>query len=210
MQWSRETSTYIGEICNASETITVCLTLGSVLYGCASRNGTPSAAVCDIPASWSGYIRGLGISAALAESIGARGGPLLAGMIAFLGAWLLFKTQLDSVKGMTRAITDILWTGSRRFREWRGGDVRAVYYSVLAVVVLWGIIALRLAQPILLLQLGANVASIVLVIASVHLLYINTRLLPLELRPPRWRRVALVGMSLFYSFFVVLSLSTFL
>jgi hypothetical protein len=155
-------------------------------------------------------IRGLGISAALAESIGARGGPLLAGMIAFLGAWLLFKTQLDSVEGMTRAITDILWTGSRRFREWRGGDVRAVYYSVLAVVVLWGIIALRLAQPILLLQLGANVASMVLVIASLHLLYINTRLLPLELRPPRWRRVALVGMSLFYSFFVALSLSTFL
>ena len=150
-------------------------------------------------------IRGLGISAALAQSIGVAAGPLLAGAIAFLGAWTLFKTQLDVLEGMVRAITDMLWTGSRRVRAWRGGDVRAVYYAVLGVVVLWGIVALRLAQPIILLQLGANVAGVVFVIASVHLLYINTRLLPRELRPPPWRRIGLVVMALFYGFFVALS-----
>ena len=105
-------------------------------------------------------------------------------MIAFLGAWILFKTQLDILEGMVRAITDILWTGSRRVRAWRGGDVRAVYYAVLAAVVLWGIVALRLAQPIVLLQIGANVAGVVFIVASLHLLYVNTRLLPQELRPP--------------------------
>jgi hypothetical protein len=150
-------------------------------------------------------IRGLGISAALADGMGARSGPLLAGAIAFLGAWILFKTQLDSLEGMVRAITDILWTGSRRLRAWGGDDVRRVYYGVLAAVVLWGIVALRLAQPIVLLQLGANVASLVLLVASLHLLYLNTRLLPKELRPPTWRRAALVGMALFYGFFVALS-----
>ena len=151
-------------------------------------------------------IRGLGISAALAEGVGILHGPLLAGAVAFLGAWLLFKTQLDSLEGMTRAVTDILWTGSRRVRAWRGGDVRAVYYAVLAIIVIWGVIALRLAQPIVLLQLGANVAGVVFVIASLHLLYINTRLLPVELRPPLWRRAALVVMAVFYAFFVSLSL----
>ncbi len=151
-------------------------------------------------------IRGLGISAALADSVGAKSGPLLAGVIAFLGAWILFKTQLDSLEGMVRATTDILWTGSPRVRAWGRGDVRAVYYGVLAAVVLWGIVALRLAQPIVLLQLGANVAGAVFVVASLHLLYLNTRLLPRALRPPAWRRVALVGMALFYGFFVTLSL----
>ena len=150
-------------------------------------------------------IRGLGISAALAESMGNQFGPLLAGAIAFLGAWLLFKTQLDNVEGMTRAVTDMLWTGSRRVRGWRGGDVRAVYYVVLAVIVIWGVVALRMARPIALLQLGANVAAVVFVVSSLHVLYINTRLLPAELRPPMWRRAALVLMSLFYGFFVVLS-----
>jgi hypothetical protein len=151
-------------------------------------------------------IRGLGISAALAYNVRDVAGPILAGAVAFLGAWILFKTQLDSLEGMTRGITDILWTGSRTLRSRTGGDVRRVYYGVLALVVLWGIAALRLAQPIVLLQLGANIASAVFVLASLHLLWLNTRVLARELRPPVWRRAGLVGTALFYGFFVALSI----
>jgi hypothetical protein len=155
-------------------------------------------------------IQGLGISAALADAIGSQAGPLLGGVIAFLGAWVLFKTQLDLMEGMVRAITDILWTGSRRVRAWRGGDVRAVYYTVLAVMLLWGVVALRLAQPFVLLQIGANIAGVVLAIAALHLLYVNTCLLPAHVRPPLWRRIALVAMSLFYAVFVGASVSALL
>jgi Mn2+/Fe2+ NRAMP family transporter len=151
-------------------------------------------------------IRGLGISAALAQSVGVQLGPLPGILIGALGAWLLFKTQIDTVDAITRSVTDILWTGSGRLRSWRGGDVRAVYYSVLALVVIWGVIALRLAQPIVLLQIGANVAGVVLTVASIHILYVNCRLLAPELRPPMWRRVVLVCMSIFYGCFVGLSL----
>ena len=153
-------------------------------------------------------IQGLGISAALASAVGTRAGAGAGVVIAFLGAWILFKTQLDNLEGMVRAITDILWTGSRRVRAWRGGDVRAVYYVVLTVIVLWGIMALRLAQPIVLLKIGANVAGAVFVITAPHLLYVNTRLLPPHVRPPMWRRVALVVMTLFYAFFVALSVGS--
>ena len=155
-------------------------------------------------------IQGLGISAALAAAVGAQTGPVLGGVIAFLGAWILFKTQLDSVEGMARAITDILWTGSDRVRAWRGGDVRAVYYGVLGVIVVWGIFALRLAQPIMLLQIGANIAGVIFIIASLHLLYVNTRLLPPHVRPPLWRRAMLIVMALFYGFWVTLSTSAIL
>jgi hypothetical protein len=155
-------------------------------------------------------IQGLGISAALASAVGTQTGPMLGGLIAFLGAWILFKTQLDSVEGMARAITDILWTGSDRVRAWRGGDVRAVYYAVLALIVVWGIVALRLAQPIVLLQIGANIAGVIFIIASLHLLYVNTRLLPPHVRPPMWRRAMLVVMALFYAFWVTLSTSALL
>jgi hypothetical protein len=151
-------------------------------------------------------IQGLGISAALAGGVGERAGPLLAGVVAFLGAWLLFKTQLDIVEAMVRSITDILWSGSTRVRRWRGGDARLIYYAVLAVIVGWGIFALRLAQPIILLKLAANVASFVFVVASLHLLYINTRLLQTPLRPPYWRRAGLLAMSAFYGFFVTMSI----
>jgi hypothetical protein len=153
-------------------------------------------------------IRGLGIAAALASGMGERSGALVASIVAFLGAWILFKTQLDSLEGMVRAVTDILWSGSKRLREWRGGDVRRIYYGVLAAVVVWGMIALRLAQPIVLLQLGANVAGVVFIIASLHLLYINTKFLPVALRPPMWRRATLVAMSLFYMTFTALSVAS--
>ena len=152
-------------------------------------------------------IQNLAISAALASAIAAAAGPLAGGAIALLGAWLLFKTQLDLLDGMVRVLTDILWTGSSRVRAWRGGDIRAVYYGVMAVVVLWAFIALRLAQPIVLLIIAANVAGAVFVIASLHLLYINTRLLPPHVRPPLWRRAALVAMALFYGFFVTMSVT---
>jgi len=155
-------------------------------------------------------IEGLGISAALAAGVGSSAGALLGGIIAFLGAWILFKTQLDIVEGMARSITDMLWTGSRFVRTRRGGDVRAVYYAVLGVIVVWGVIALRLAAPIVLLKLGANVAGVVFVIASLHVLYVNTRLLPVHVRPPMWRRAALVVMAGFYACFVVLSLRSLL
>jgi len=149
-------------------------------------------------------IRGLGIAAALAQAVATQKGAIFGGVIAVLGVWLLFKTQLDILEAMTRGITDILWAGSRRIRAWRGGDVRVVYYTVLAVITAWGIIALRLTQPIILLALSANMAGIVFIISSLHLLYVNTHLLPLELRPPLWRRLALVALSVFYGLFLVL------
>jgi hypothetical protein len=155
-------------------------------------------------------IRGLGISAALAEGMGAEVGALFGVVIAILGAWLLFKTQLDALDAMARSITDMLWTGSARVRTWRGGDASALYYALLAVLVVWGVIALGLAAPIVLLQVGANVGGVILMIASLHVLYVNTRLLPHPLRPPLWRRIALVGMSAFYCFFAILSLRSLL
>jgi hypothetical protein len=45
----------------------------------------------------------------------------------------------------------------------------------LGVICLWGL-ALRLAQPFILIMLAVNVASIVL-IAAIHILYVNVRLL---------------------------------
>jgi hypothetical protein len=150
-------------------------------------------------------IMGLGVSAVLADSIVPHAGWALAMAIAVLGVWILFKTQLDIVEGLTRSITDILWSGSKRVRAWRGGDVRAVYYTVLITVVVWGVFALQLAAPVMLLQIGANVAGVVLIVAALHILYVNTRLLPVELRPPLWRRLALVFMALFYGYFAVLS-----
>jgi hypothetical protein len=65
------------------------------------------------------------------------------------------------------------------------------------------------AQPIILLLIAANVAGFVFVVAPRHLLYLNTRFLPPEVRPSRRRRGVLIAMSLFYGFFVAHSVRSF-
>ena len=149
-------------------------------------------------------IRGLAVATELADAMAKQSGVAIGFLVAFMGAWVLFKTQLDILEGTVRAVTDMLWTGSRRVRVWAEGDVRLVYYAVLAGFVVWGVIASGLAQPIILLQLSANVAGIVLAISAIHILHVNTTFLPKEIQPPLWRRFALVFLALFYGFFVYL------
>lgn len=145
-------------------------------------------------------LRGLNTASELARALSARGGAVLTVVVAAMSAWVLFKVQLDILEATVRSLTDILWSASRRVRAL--GDVRRVYYSVLATVVLWGSFALTLSQPIVLLQLSANVAGLVMAVASLHLLRVNTTLLPPALRPSLWRRAALALMAVFYGGFV--------
>lgn len=146
-------------------------------------------------------LAGPAVAAQLADAMATRGGTALTFLVAFLGAWVLFKTQLDILDGTARAVTDIAWAGSCRVRAWWGGDVRAAYYSTLLALVVWGVIALRLVKPIILLEVGANIAGVVFVISGLHVLRVNTTLLPPELQPSLWRRLCLVLLVLFYGSF---------
>ena len=152
-------------------------------------------------------ISGLGISAVLASEHGrACQVPCWRGVIGFLGAWILFKTQLDIIEAWSRSITDMLWTGSRaRPRVARRRRARGLLQRACAIVV-WGIIALRLAQPIVLLKISANVAGVVFIVAIAPSALPEYAPAARALRPPLWRRAALVCMAAFYSVFVGLSL----
>jgi hypothetical protein len=120
----------------------------------------------------------------------------------FNGFWILFKTQLGNTDMLVRTITDALWMASRRARDWRRG-IRAIYYSILLVFSLWGVLAIRLASPFQLFKVMANMAGLVLAIAGVQILLVNRRFLPPALRPARWREAGLLACSAFYAFFAL-------
>jgi len=136
-----------------------------------------------------------------AEGIAAVHGPIFWFLTLIAGFWVLFSTQLGFVDGIPRAITDMLWTGSPAVRRWRGGDVRAIYYSILFVYIVWGCVSLNLAQPLTLLILAANIGGANLVLLSIHTLVVNRSFLPRELRPPLWREAAILLCALFYGAF---------
>jgi hypothetical protein len=134
-----------------------------------------------------------------AEGIAAVHGRIFWYLTLICGLWILFSTQLGIVDGLPRATTDIMWAASPRLR--RSGDVRIVYYGVLAAFAVWGCIALNLARPLTLIIIGANAAAVIFVFESLHTIVLNRRVLPRELRPALWREACLVLCALFYGAF---------
>jgi hypothetical protein len=118
----------------------------------------------------------------------------------FNGFWILFKTQLGNTDILVRTITDAVWMSSRKAREWKMG-IRAVYYGILIVFSIWGVIVIRSASPFTLFKILANMAGIVLMIAGVQIFLVNRRFLPPAVRPPVWREAGLLLCSAFYAFF---------
>jgi hypothetical protein len=118
----------------------------------------------------------------------------------FNGFWILFKTQLGNTDILVRTVTDALWMSSSRAREWKLG-IRAIYYGILLVFSIWGVIVIRSASPFQLFKILANMAGIVLMIAGVQIFIVNRRFLPKALRPPVWREAGLLVCSAFYAFF---------
>ena len=141
---------------------------------------------------------GYGIAAYHAEALAEDFGPTLWVVTLLTSFWILFATQLGNTEGFARVTTDILWTADSRVREWRGGNVRAVYYSALLVFTLWGCIAITLVDPLTLILIGANIAGGNLVLLSLHTLAVNRKFLPPQLRPPLWRQASLVLCALFF------------
>ncbi len=150
-------------------------------------------------------LRGLAVAAEVASGLTAVGGSSFWFLTLFCGFWILFSTQLGCLDALVRIITDILWSGSSRVRKWRGGDVRWLYYTLLGMMMIWGLTALHLATPIFLFQITANIGGVITAMVSVHVLYVNRVLLPPAVRPPLWRQITLVLCAAFYGTFVFLS-----
>ena len=144
-------------------------------------------------------LQGLAAGAYQAEYLRHIWAPLWA-LTLFNGFWILFKTQLGNTDILVRTITDAVWMSSRSVRDAKRG-IRVLYYGILAIFSIWGLLAVRSASPFQLFKVLANMAGIVLAIAAVQVLLVNRRFLPRVLRPAAWREAALLLCSAFYTFF---------
>lgn len=144
-----------------------------------------------------------GFSPGMAESLWTA--TLLAGLL------VLLPSQLSIVDDVCRRWTDILWSGSRRARGLQPHHVKRIYYTILGVYVLWSIAILflfdRFGTPKRMVLVIANFNNVVLGLTSFHLLYVNLRLLPRELRP-RWHHC--LGLASCGAFYLGLSVLVFL
>jgi len=148
-------------------------------------------------------MQGLGAGAYQAKYLAERIWPGFWFVTLFNGFWILFKTQLGNTDILVRTVTDALWMSNKRLRAWKHVAIHRIYYAILIVFSLWGVIAIRAASPLRLFTILANVAGMVMVLGGIQIFLINRRFLPRELRPAIWREVLLWVCVAFYAFFSV-------
>ncbi|MBI1875531.1 MAG: Nramp family divalent metal transporter [Acidobacteria bacterium] len=153
-------------------------------------------------------VSGWAVADLQASNIAVRHGAIFWYLTLMTGFWVLFKTQLGNSDGLVRSVTDMLWSGSIAARGWCRGDVRKIYYTVMTVFIVWGCIALNLAQPLTLVVIGANVAGLNFVFVSLHTIVVNRKFLPVELRPPIWREILVAFGAVFFGGFVLVLIAS--
>jgi hypothetical protein len=151
------------------------------------------------------FIRGVGsvdgnsAAAMSAQAIAARHGDIFWFLTLLCGFLILAPTQVSQLDAIARRWTDVLWIGARRLQHLEGNKVKHIYYSLLGVYAIFGLIALRVTPNPLVLAIASGVMlNFALAFSAVHSLYVNLTLLPRDLRPGWTMRIGLVACAVLY------------
>jgi len=120
-------------------------------------------------------------------------------MLTILCSFLVLATGIaPGVDGLLRRWVDVYWIVSRRARNFNPGSIRYVYFVVLIVYAVLGVIFLCFEKPTTLLFIGTLIMNFAFCFTCLHTLVVNTTLLPKSLRPGWFCRVALLITAVFF------------
>jgi hypothetical protein len=144
-------------------------------------------------------VEGNAVAAMTAQAISDSHGPIFWFLTLLCGFAILFPTQISNVDGISRRWTDVLWMGMKRLRRVPERNVKYVYYGLIVLYLIWGLIMLRVAPNPLVIAVASGVMlNFAMGFSALHVLYVNMTLLPAELRPGWLLRIGLVACSVFY------------
>lgn len=133
------------------------------------------------------------------STVGGQLGQIFWFMTLFCGFLVLAPTMASTIDGVVRRWVDVFWTSSKTLRNLDPRAIKWVYFGVLLIYAITGIIILTvLKKPTTLLNVAANFYNIAFGFSSWHVLVINMTLLPKELRPGWFVRIALTVSGFFF------------
>ncbi|MBI4583891.1 MAG: Nramp family divalent metal transporter [Planctomycetes bacterium] len=152
------------------------------------------------------FIRGKAISgnqiaAATAQGIVDRTGLNVFWFLTLLcGFIVLVPSHIGQVDGIVRRWTDLIWTGNRRMARLEGNQVKVIYYFLLTLYALWGLVILTWlkGQAEVISKAATVFMNFALGFSSFHTLAVNWFLLPRELKPGWIPRLALCCCGVFF------------
>lgn len=121
------------------------------------------------------------------------------------GFLVLGTSMATTCDGVLRRWVDVFWTASARLRTLDTHYIGKLYFSMLCVLLVFGLVMLWSGNPTALLVLSTNVYNYALGFSCWHVLAVNLLLLPRELRPGWTARVGLVLSGVFFMIVAVIT-----
>jgi hypothetical protein len=129
------------------------------------------------------------------EHVGLAWGPSLGHaftlLTLFCGFLVLAPTLSSTADGVIRRWLDVFWTSSARLRQVDPRHIGKLYFSVLCCYTVFSLVMLLFVPGGLLLKVATNIFNYALGFSCWHALAVNLTLLPRELRPGWFVRIAL-------------------
>jgi hypothetical protein len=122
------------------------------------------------------------------------------------GFLVLAPGQVSVCDQIARRWTDMIWAASPRAHRLGRGEVRYIYYGILAVYAVWGLIILWYFPALQTAKIGAVLNNVALGFATLQALYVNRVLMPRELRPNPVLQIGTVFCGVFFLSVSVLGL----
>jgi hypothetical protein len=141
----------------------------------------------------------------LRDAVGPPWGQYFWLMSLFCGFLVLAPSASTTVDGVVRRWVDVCWTAVPAVRRWDPRGIRYLYFGALCCYAAFGFTSLTLWNPVDLLKWATIIYNYALGFSCLHVLAINTILLPKELRPNWGLRIGLVLGSAFFTALAVIS-----
>jgi hypothetical protein len=141
----------------------------------------------------------------VSDAVGPPLGPIFWQLTLFCGFLVLVTSAVMTADGVLRRWIDVMWTASPRFQTWDTKDIGVAYFGALCLYVVLGLLTLNLVPGDKLLVWSTNIYNYALGFSCWHVVYVNSLLLPPELRPTVLRRAGLAVGGLFFMVIAVLT-----
>ncbi|MGC3966892.1 MAG: Nramp family divalent metal transporter [Pirellulales bacterium] len=126
-------------------------------------------------------------------------------MTLFCGFVVLALSTTTTADGYFRRWIDVLWTGLPALKSWKPHSVGRLYFAMLCTYCVLGLLVLAFVKQGLIMKWATNIYNYALGFSCAHVLYVNTTLLPKQLKPNWFIRTALVMSFVFFTTIAVIT-----
>lgn len=140
------------------------------------------------------------------DTVGGVLGPACWNLTLFCGFLVLATSMASTADGVLRRWIDVLWTGLPQLQSWNTAHIGRLYFSVLCGYLAFGLLMLAFVEPGNLVVWSTMIYNYALGFSCLHVLVVNTVLLPKELRPGWFARLGLLAGSVFFTIIAVMSM----